>query len=116
MAKLAIIGGGKMGEALIGGLVHSGWSEAEEIVVCEIHEERRGSLAKEYGVATTADATEAVRLAKTVLVAVKPQDIDDVLAAMAAAITPEHLVMSIAAGIPIAVLQKRLGPGVPIVR
>jgi pyrroline-5-carboxylate reductase len=116
MAKLAIIGGGKMGEALIGGLVHSGWAEPDEIVVCEIHEERRGYLGKEYGVGTTADAAEAVRQAKTVLVAVKPQDIDDVLGAMAAAITPEHLVLSIAAGIPIAVIQKRLGPGVAIVR
>src|SRR5438445_8196740 len=116
MAKLGIIGGGKMGEGLIGGLVQSGWAEPDEIIVCEIHEERRGYLGKQYGVATTADAAEAVRQAKTVLVAVKPQDIDDVLAAMAAAITPEHLVMSIAAGIPIAVLQNRLGPGVPIVR
>ena len=96
MAKLAIIGGGKMGEALIGGLVHSGWAEPDEILVCEIHEERREFLGKEYGVGTTGDAAEAVRQAKNVLVAVKPQDIDDVLAAMAASITTDHLVISIA--------------------
>ena len=44
-------------EGPVGGLVHSGWAEPEEIVVCEIHEERRGYLGKEYGVGTTADAT-----------------------------------------------------------
>ena len=68
MAKLAIIGGGKMGEALIGGLVHSGWAEPDEILVCEIHEERREFLGKEYGVGTTGDVAEAVKEAKTVLV------------------------------------------------
>src|SRR5512135_1149071 len=116
MAKLAIIGGGKMGEALIGGLVHSGWSEPNDILVCEIHEERRVALGKEYGVETTGDATDAVRKSKIIIVAVKPQDIDEVLLAMAEAITPEHLVVSIAAGIPISLIQKHLGPGVPIVR
>jgi len=116
MAKLSIIGGGKMGEALIAGLVHSGWSAADEILVCEIHEERRAYLGKEYGVGTTRDATDAVRQSKNVLVAVKPQDIDDVLSAMAAAVTPEHLVVSIAAGIPISLIQRHLGPGVPVVR
>jgi pyrroline-5-carboxylate reductase len=116
MLKLAIIGGGKMGEALIGGLTHSGWAEPEEIVVSEIHEERREYLAKTFGVRVTDDTAEAVTDSKTVLIAVKPQDIDAVLATMAPVVTHDHLVMSIAAGIPISLIERRLGDSVPVVR
>jgi pyrroline-5-carboxylate reductase len=116
MRKLAIIGGGKMGEALLGGLLDSGWAVPDEIIVAEIHEERREYLAKAHGVAVTGDIAESVSGSKTILIAVKPQDIDDVLAAMAPVVTPEHLVLSIAAGIPLAFLQSRLGGEVPVVR
>lgn len=116
MFKLAIVGGGKMGEALIGGLTHSGWAEPEEIVVSEIHQERREYLAKTFGVRVTDDTAAAVTESETVLIAVKPQDIDAVLADMAPVATAAHLVMSIAAGIPIALIERRLGDSVPVVR
>jgi pyrroline-5-carboxylate reductase len=115
-AKLAIIGGGQMGEALVGGLIDAGWASPDEIIVSEIHEERRAYLADKYGVRVTGDNAEAISESATVLIAVKPQDIDVVLESMAAGITDGHLVMSIAAGIPISALERRLGDGVPVVR
>lgn len=115
MTKLAIIGGGKMGEALIGGLIHAGWAAPEDIAVVEIHEERREYLAKTYGVSVTGDAVDAVTGAPTILLAVKPQDIDLVLDQMAGVVTNEQLVMSIAAGIPTSLIERRIGQ-VPVVR
>lgn len=116
MHKLAIIGGGKMGEALVGGLTHSGWASPDEIVVAEIHEARREYLEKTFGVHVTGDNAAAVRDAETVLLAVKPQDFDDVLAQIAPAVGAGKLVLSIAAGIPISLIERRLGDGVPVVR
>ena len=116
MPKLAIIGGGKMGEALIGGLTQSGWAKGEQIVVSEIHAARRDVLHDTYGVATTGDSAAAVEGADAVLLAVKPQDMDEVLATIAPAVRPEQLVITIAAGIPIRVLERHLAEGVPVVR
>ncbi len=116
MLKLAIIGGGKMGEALVGGLTQSGWADPSEIVVCEIHEERRTYLEKNFGISTTGDPQEAVRGSMTVLLAVKPQDMEEVLEQIAPAVTADHLLMTIAAGIPIAFYESRITAEVPVVR
>lgn len=115
MGTLAIIGGGKMGEALVAGLVQSGWADPEQIVVAEIHAERRAHLEKAFGIATTDDNAEAARTCRTVLLAVKPQDIDGVLVDLAPVIGAEHLVISIAAGIPARVIEAHLHD-VPVVR
>ena len=111
--RIAILGGGRIGEALVAGLKSSGWGD---LVVTSRREERVAELRERHGVDATTTNADAVRGAALVVVAVKPQDIDDVLAAMAANITPDHLVISIAAGIPISLIQRHLGPGVPIVR
>lgn len=116
MRKLAIIGGGKMGEALVAGLVHAGWAAPGEIVVGEIHAARRDALAEAYGVAIAAETIEAVKDAPAILLAVKPQDLDGVLDEMAGVVTDAQLVMSIAAGIPTALIERRLGGAVPVVR
>jgi pyrroline-5-carboxylate reductase len=116
MRKLAIIGGGKMGEALVGGLTQSGWAAPDQIVVAEIHAERRAALAQAYGVGVTEDSAAAVAESEVVLLAVKPQDFDDVLGAIAPAVRTGQLVISIAAGIPIRVIEAALGPEVPVVR
>jgi pyrroline-5-carboxylate reductase len=115
MVKLAIIGGGKMGEALVGGLLHAGW-QPEELVVSEIHEERREYLHKTHGVRTTGDSTQAVSEAETVLLAVKPKDMSEVLDTIAGFVKAGQLVITIAAGIPIRFIEGRLRAEVPIVR
>ena len=114
MEGLAILGGGKIGEALLSGLLR-GTRTPQDIVVSEKHPERAAYLAATYGVQTL-DVAGAAAVATTMVLAVKPQDIDALLAELAASITPEHLVVSVAAGIPTARIEAALPAGVAVVR
>jgi pyrroline-5-carboxylate reductase len=114
MDGLAIFGGGKIGEALVSGLLR-GERTPDDIVVCEKHGERAGHLAATYGVQTP-DVATAVGTARTLLLAVKPQDIDALLAELRPVIGPQHLVVSVAAGITTAHIEGRLADGIPVVR
>ena len=77
--KIAILGGGRIGEALLSGLLSSGWREPGEIVVTSRREERVDELRERYGTEATTDNPAAVSGAGVVVVAVKPQDIDVLL-------------------------------------
>lgn len=115
MPRLALLGGGKMGEALVGGLVASSW-DAADVAVAEISEERRAQLVARFeGITVVESSAEAVPGAETVIVAVKPNDVAAALAAAAAALEPTALVLSIAAGVRIEALEA-LAPGNPVVR
>lgn len=113
--NLAIVGGGRMGEAILGGLLASGALGPERAVVAEPDARRREALAAAHGVECVADAREAVGNAEIVLVAVKPQVIDDVVAGFASSIEGA-LVVSIAAGVSIARIESLLPAGTPVVR
>jgi len=113
---LAIIGGGNMGRALIGGLLRRG-TRPEQISVGESVAEARAALARDLGVTATADNSAAVETAALVVLAVKPQDAASVLAALGPLLQRNHpIVLSIAAGIRTAALEAWCGAGVPIVR
>jgi len=113
MQRIAIIGGGRIGEALLAGLLSAGWSD---IVVTSRREERVRELAERHGVdATTANA-DAVRGAALVVVAVKPQDIDALLDEIGPMLTPEQTVLTVAAAIPTARIESKIADGVPVVR
>jgi pyrroline-5-carboxylate reductase len=116
MSRLAVLGGGKMGEALVGGLVASGWRRPEEIVVTARREERLKELNDAHGVDVTSDNREAVAGAEVVVIAVKPQDIETLLADISAHVAPEQTVLSFVAAIPTAFIEERLGATVPVVR
>src|SRR6059058_2369858 len=75
--KIAILGGGRIGEALLSGLLSSGWREASEIVITNRGAERVAELHERYGVEATADNAAAIAAAGLIVIAVKPQDIDD---------------------------------------
>jgi pyrroline-5-carboxylate reductase len=77
--KLAILGGGKIGEALLSGLLRGGTLRVDDVVVVEKHEPRAAELREKYGVATV-DVAKAAAHADTILIAVKPQDIGALLA------------------------------------
>ena len=113
MTALAILGAGKMGEALLSGLLRAGTAPSD-VVVTARRPERAAELAERHGVAvaTNADAASA----ETVLLAVKPQDMAALLTEIAPAVTPSSLVVSMAAGIPTAFIERRLADGVPVVR
>ena len=102
---IGFIGGGNMAEALIKGMVQTGM---KDIIVSEPREDRRAYLEKTYGAKTTSDNKEVVRQSAIVILAVKPQNMDDVTAEIAPFITGEKLVVSIAAGITLSYLTSRL--------
>jgi pyrroline-5-carboxylate reductase len=111
---LAIFGGGKIGEALISGLLRKDRTPAE-VVVCEKHPQRAAYLHETYGVKALS-VDEAAAAAQLILIAVKPQDIDSLLAELAPSVHDGHLVVSVAAGIPTARIEAAMPPGTPVVR
>jgi pyrroline-5-carboxylate reductase len=114
MSVIAVLGAGKIGEALLSGLLHGGTS-TEDLLFTERYPERAVELTERYGVheVTVADAAKR---ADVLVVAVKPQDIDPVLVELAPLLGPESLVVSMCAGLPTALYERRLAAGVPVVR
>ncbi len=114
--KIALLGGGNMGRALVGGLLRSG-TRAERVAVGEQLAAARAALAAETGIAACADNAQAIAGAAIVVLAVKPQDAAAVLAPLAAQLTRERpLLLSVCAGTRLAALQEWSGGGVPVVR
>lgn len=107
------IGGGKMGQALIGGLLARGVTR-RALVVSEADAVVRRRLRRAWGLKTTNDNRAAARRADVVVLAVKPQQFPDVIARIAPVVS-QQLVISIAAGVSLRWLQARL-PGAAIVR
>jgi predicted dinucleotide-binding enzyme len=97
--RVAILGAGTIGEALLRGLLSGGWREAGEIVATVRDEERARELEERHGVQVTLSNTEAVAGATLVVIAVKPQDFDTLLGEIGGVLTPEQTVLSVAAAI-----------------
>lgn len=106
--KLALIGGGVMGEAIVSALLRGGIAQPGEVAVCEIVRERREELRQRYGVAVSEGAAEALAGAQVALLAVKPQEFPQAARELAGALRREQTVMSIMAGIRIATLRDAL--------
>jgi pyrroline-5-carboxylate reductase len=114
--RVAVLGAGTIGEALIAGLLSGGWREPGEIVATGRREERIAELREKLGVEATLSNADAVAGAALVVIAVKPQDFDDLLGEIAPVVTAEQAVLSIAAAIPTTAIEERLVEGVPVVR
>ncbi len=105
---VGFIGTGNMAEALIRGLVKAGVAGKEQVVSSEPREERRAEMAERYGVRTVPDNIEVARQAEILVLAVKPQVMARVLEEIGPHIHPHALVISIAAGIPLAAIEAKL--------
>ena len=114
--KVAFLGGGKMGEALISGLLRGGGRDAGEIMVTVRREERARELAERYGVQTSLSNSDAAEWADVLVLAVKPQDMEALLGQLGGNVTGEDLVVSLAAGIKTGFIESRLPEGTPVVR
>jgi pyrroline-5-carboxylate reductase len=114
--KVAFLGAGKMGEALVAGLIRAGGRSKEDIVVTARREERARDLEERHGVTALLDNAEAARAARTLVLTVKPQDMEALLEQLSRAVDADHLVISFAAGIRTSFIESRLGDGVPVVR
>jgi pyrroline-5-carboxylate reductase len=114
--KVAFLGGGKMGEALISGLLRGGGRSAEEIMVTVRREERAKELAERYAIQTSLSNVDAAEWADVLVLSVKPQDMEALLEELDGSVTGETLVVSLAAGIRTGFIEKRLPEGVTVVR
>jgi len=114
MTRIAVLGAGKIGEALLAGLLAAG-QPADELVFTERHPERATELTARLGV-PAADVADAAERSDVIVVAVKPQDIAPVLAELNAAIRPGTLVVSLCAGLPTALFEGALPADTPVVR
>jgi len=110
MLKIGLIGGGNMGEALLRGLTHD-----NTVSVTEKNQRRASFLRRRYGVATL-PLPALVQRSRILILAVKPQDLDGVLDQLAGDDRPHWLVISIAAGITTAYIEKKIGGRVRVVR
>ena len=114
MTTIAVLGTGKIGEALLSGLLDAGRSP-DDLMFTERYPDRAAELEQTYRVRAVDTATAAGK-ADVLIVAVKPQDIDPLLAELAGLIRPSTLVVSLCAGLPTALYERRLPDGLPVVR
>ena len=112
--SVGLLGAGTLGEIVIGALLAAGWLP-DQVAAVESRSERVEEVAAEHGIVASTDAAEVVPGRQVLVVAVKPNDVDTVLASVASLVTPEQLVLSLCAGVPIARFEAAL-EGVPVVR
>src|SRR3984957_11166070 len=111
--RIAILGTGKIGESLLAGLRSSHWAD---IIASSRREERAAELRERHGVEATTSNTEAIKGADIVVLAVKPQDIEALLGEIGHLLLPKQTVLSVAAAITTARIERHLAPDVPVVR
>ncbi|MEP7214744.1 MAG: pyrroline-5-carboxylate reductase [Anaerolineaceae bacterium] len=103
--KIAIVGGGVMGEAILSATLETRLFKAADVTICEVVEARRNALTNAYGVTATADASVSLADADLAVLSIKPQDLHSVRGTL----PPGALLISIMAGVRIATLQRELG-------
>lgn len=113
-ARIAILGGGVMGETLLAAILGSG-HDAADMVISEKRDQRAAELRQMYGVSVT-DNAEAVTDADLVLIVVKPQDVQDLLGEIAPSVGPGTTVVSLVAGVRISTIEDALAKGVGVIR
>ncbi len=113
---IGFLGTGNMAEALIKGLLAVGAVEPGQVHGSEPRRERCDEMAKRYGIHVTTHNLDVVRHAEIVVLSVKPQILPAVLDEVAAHLKPQVLIISIAAGMPIAAIEARLPQGTRVVR
>ncbi|SFR14424.1 pyrroline-5-carboxylate reductase [Desulfoscipio geothermicus] len=114
--NFGFIGGGAIAEALVAGVTGAGLVAPEKIRVSDVNAERREYLREKLGVAVTPDNTALVAGADIVVLAVKPFVIGEVLGEIGGQLSEKQIVISVAAGVPTAYIEKFFSVNVPVVR
>jgi len=115
LPSVAVIGGGVMGGTMIAALRVAGWPGAS-ITVADRNADRREALVADHGVSLADDAPAAVAGARVVILAVKPQQMAEVLDAISGALKPGTVAFTVAAALPASFYEDRLPAGTPVVR
>jgi pyrroline-5-carboxylate reductase len=114
--RLVFLGAGQMAEALIRGVLKAGLLQPAEITATDIRPARLELLNAELKINTCRSNPDALDAGRLVVTAVKPQDVGGLLGEIGPRLTPNHVLVSIAAGVTIASLERALPPGQPVVR
>jgi pyrroline-5-carboxylate reductase len=114
--KLGVIGVGKLGEALVTGLLKQGELRREDIAGSVGHEKSLGRVRERLGIEVTLDNRAVVPGRDIIILAVKPQNMDKVAKEVAEVVTPQQLVITVAASISTAFVEARLNQPVPVIR
>ena len=116
IGPIAVLGAGKIGESLIAGLLAAGLVRKDEVCATARRPERLEALSSRLGVRVTQRNAIAVRGARLVLLAVKPQAVQEVLGDIGRRLHRSQVVVSVAASVSTSFLEKRISPGVAVVR
>ncbi len=114
--KIGFIGSGNMGEALISGLVLSKAAKPENIICSDVAEDRLEEIQNKYKVKTTTDNVEVAQKSELVIFATKPQILGSVLKETAGSLDKSKLIISIAAGVPLAAIAAGLHKELRLIR
>lgn len=114
--RLGIIGSGKIGEALINGILTSGKLNKKSLVSTDVIKERREYISNKYGIECFESNSELTRKSNVIIMAIKPNDVKKVIYEIKNKITDKHVLITIAAGVTIKYVMKHLKKKVPIIR
>jgi pyrroline-5-carboxylate reductase len=114
--KLAVVGVGKLGEALISGMLKQGALKPENITGSVGHETSLSRVKERLGIAVSLDNKSVVAGKDIVILAVKPQNMDKVAREISQVVTPEQLIITVAASVTTSYVQDRLKQNIPVVR
>lgn len=107
-SRIAFVGCGVMGEAMIKGLFRNALVEAKSIIASDPYDKRRSDLAEQFGIWVTGNNKEAITAADIIILATKPQVLPDVMSEITGEINPSAFVLSIAAGVPVSTIASGL--------
>ena len=114
--NIGFLGAGKMATALAKGFVRTGIVTAKQIIAGDVSEAACAAFAKETGAKTTPFNPDVVKFAEILVLAVKPDQVGGLLGEIREHFTEKHLLISIAAGVPLAKLEAGLGAGARLIR
>jgi len=117
MHRIAVLGAGNIGAALIGGILKSGVADRDHLIATDLSAERVQEVAERFGIQVTAGGNrEAAASAEVVILSVKPYTLPAVLTEIREVLRPDQILISVAAAVPIALIEKLAGQRLPIFR
>ena len=114
--KIALLGAGKMGSIILQALLKKGMFTAKSTRATVAHPDRARELSAKLKVKVGTDNADAVKGADIIVIAVKPQVVEEVVREISGAVTPKQVIVSVAASVPTAMIEKNLPAAVPVIR
>ncbi len=117
MKRMAVLGAGNIGAALIGGILKGGVADREHLLATDLNAERVQEIAERFSIAVTIGGNrEAVQAAEVIILAVKPYTLPGVLVEIRDVLRDDQILISVAAAVPIALIEKLIARRLPIFR